>query len=93
VNVLSIHADDADDADDAGDAGDADDARHSLQHLHSYTINRRELMARKKRKRTARKKETQRVARKKGPKEGVRMMMKRRKELAHKGAKGNLESL
>jgi hypothetical protein len=33
VNILSIHADNAD------DAGDADDARHSLQHLHSYTIN------------------------------------------------------
>jgi hypothetical protein len=26
-------------ADDAGDADDADDAEHSLQHLHSYTIN------------------------------------------------------
>jgi hypothetical protein len=29
----------ADDADDAGDADNADDAEHSLQHLHSYTIN------------------------------------------------------
>jgi hypothetical protein len=33
----------ADDADDAGDADNADDAEHSLQHLHSYTINNKQI--------------------------------------------------